>query len=170
MTWIFACWYLWMLRMLVIFSGIFECISYLLDNFSPVWPIVDFLWDMFSFDLGNPHALLDGLEIWHVNCRHLKVCHGFSPIHLSCVVTVLWFIEVGACFDALYEFAWTCFDFLIFIDLLPLIQMSWNFVWLWCYGWCLIMNYLRHFWIVCDWIWVESFCWLLWASICHALT
>ena len=28
----------------------------------------------------------------------------------------------------------------------------------------------EFFWIVCDWIWVESFCWLLWGSICHALT
>ena len=50
---IFAWGYLWVLRMHVNFSGIFECISYLIDNFSPVWPIVDFLWVMILFDLGN---------------------------------------------------------------------------------------------------------------------
>ena len=146
MFWIFAWTYLWMLRIHVKFSGIIDGISYLIGIFSPVWSFVDFLWHMMLYDLWNPHALLDGLEIWHVICIHLKVHHVFSPIHFSYVVTVLWLIEVGACFDALYEYAFAYHDFLISIDLLPLIQMRWNLVCLSCCGWCLIMIYFRIYW------------------------
>ena len=138
--------------------------------FSPVWSYVDFLWYMFPFHLWNSHTLLDGHEIWHVTSRHLKLCHGFDPINFSYVVTDLWFIEVGACLVDFFEHAWTCFAFLIFIDQLPLIQMSWNLICMSCCGLWLIMNYLMIYWNVYDWFWVKSCCWLLWASICHALT
>jgi len=152
------------------FLELFVAFPNCLRFFSPVWSYVDFLWYMFPFHLWNSHILLDGHEIWHVITRHLKVHHGFSPIHLSYVVTDLWFIEVGACLVDFFEHVWTCLAFLIFISLLPMIQLSWNLVCLPCYGLCLFMIYLMIFGIVYDWFWVESCCWLLWASICHALT
>jgi hypothetical protein len=124
---------------------------------------------MFPFHLWNSHTLLDGHEILHEITRHPHLCHGFDPIHFSYVVTDLWFIEVGACLVDFFEHAWTCFDFLIFIDQLPLIQMSVNLICISCYGLWLIMNYLMIYWIVYDWFWFKSCCWLLWASICHAL-
>ena len=170
MTWIFAWRYLWMFRMLVNFSGIFECISYLFGNFSPVWPIVNFLWDMILFDLWNSCCLLDGLEIWHVYYRHLEVCHGLDLVHLSYANSALCLLEVDACFGALYELVWVCFHLMILIDLLPLIQMSWNLVWLTCYECCLIMKFLRIYWNVCELIWVESFCLVLWATNCMLCT
>ena len=116
-------------------------ISNLIKIFSPVWPIVDFLWVMILFDLWNSCGLLDGLEIWHVYYRHLEVCHGFGFIHLSCLVSVLWLLEVDACFGALYELVWTCVDLMNFIDLLPLVQMAWNLVCRSCYECFLTMNF-----------------------------
>ena len=146
MTWIFACWIFWMLSMLVSFPGIFECISYLFENFSPVCPIVNLLWVMISYVLWNSGGLLDGLEIWHVYYRHLEVCHGFGFTHLSCLVSVLCFLEVDAWFNALYELVWVCFGLMNLIELLPFVQMAWNLVWLTCYECCLIINFLRIYW------------------------
>jgi len=105
LIWIFACWYLWMLSLLVIFPGIFECIFYLFENFPSVWPIVNLLWVMISYDLWNSWCLLDELEILHVITRHLKLCHGVDPIHLSYVITDLWFFEVDTCLVDFFEHA-----------------------------------------------------------------
>ena len=129
LLWIFACWYLWMSSLLVIFPGIFECIFYLFENFPSVWPIVNLLWVMISYDLWNPWCLLDELKIWHVYYRHLEVCHGFGFTHLSCLVSVLWLLEVDAWFNALYKLVWVCFGLMNLIDLLPFVQMAWNLVW-----------------------------------------
>jgi hypothetical protein len=137
---------------------------------SPVWCYVDFLWYMFPFPLWNPHTLFDEHEIWYVISRHLKLCHGFSPIHFSYAITDLWFFQVDACLVDFFEHVWNCLAFLIFIDHLLLVQMSWNLTCISCYGLCLTMIYLMIFGIVYDWFWVKSCCWLLWAFICHALT
>jgi hypothetical protein len=155
LSWIFAWEYLWMLRIHVNFCGFVECIFYLIEIFSPVWSFVDFLWDMFIFDLWNSGYWLDGFEIWHVYCRHLEVCHGFSPIHLSCFISVLWLVEVDACFDAMYELVWTCVDFMIFIDLLPLVQIALNLICCSLNVFCLSLNFLGIYWaiLVLVWLW-----------------
>ena len=55
------------------------------------------------------------------------------------------------------------FHFLIFIDHLPMIQLSWNFICMSCYGFWLSMNYLVIFGIDYVWFWAKSCCWLHWA-------
>ena len=145
MVWFFAWTYLCMFRMCVNFSGIFECISYLIDNFSPIWPNCWLLWHMFPFHLWNSHTLLDGHEILHGITRHPHLCHGFSPIHLSYAISDLWIFQVDAWLVDFFEHVQNCFDFLIFIDCLPLVQMGWNltclhamcWIWSWFIWWFL---------------------------------
>jgi hypothetical protein len=84
--------------------------------FSPVWSYVDFLWHMFSYHLWNSHTLLDEHEIWHVISRHLKLCHGFDPIHFSYAITVFmnysswcmfgWLLWVCLNLPCLSDFHW----------------------------------------------------------------
>jgi hypothetical protein len=151
LSWIFAWGYLWMLRMLVNFPGIFECISYLFDNFSSVWPNVDLLWVMILNDLWNPWYVLDGFEILWSGSRYFKVYHGFGLVHLSCSYTVLCLLEVDAWFGALFGLVWACFNLMNLIDLLPFVQMAWNLVWLTCNECCLAVNFLEIYWIVLNW-------------------
>lgn len=139
------------------------------ENFLSVWPIVNLLWVMISYVLWNSCGFLDGLEIWHVYYRHLEVCHGFGFTHLSCLVSVLWLLQVDAWFDALYELVWVCFGLMNLIDLLPFVQMAWNLVW-WSFNeFCLDINILGIYWNVCGLIWIGSFCLVLWGSKLHAL-
>ena len=153
-----------------IFLELFVAFSNCLRFLSPVWSYVDFLWHLFPFVLWNAHTLLDGHEILHEITRHPKLCHGFSPIHLSYAISDLWIFQVDACLVDFFEHVQNCFDFLIFIDCLPLVQMRWNLTCLPCYGLGLIMIYLVIFGKCLDCFWVKSCCWLLWASVCHVLT
>ena len=152
------------------FMDLFMAFSNWLRFLSPIWSYVDFLWHLFPFHLWNPHTLLDGHEIWYVITRHLKLCHGFSPIHFSYAITDLWFFQVDACLVDFFEHVQNCFEFLIFIDCLPLVQMGWNLTCLPCCGLWLIMIYLVIFGNVWVYFWCKSFCWLLWASVCYTLT
>ena len=170
MMWIFACWIFWTLSLNVNFCGFFECVSNLIEIFFPAWPIGDFLWHMILYDLWNSGGLLDGLEIWHVYYRHLEVYHGFGLVHLSCSYSVLCLLEIDTWFNALYELVWVCFGLMNLIDLLPIVQMAWNLVW-WSFNeCCLTMNFLGIYWNVCEFIWVESFCLVLWTSNCTLCT
>ena len=121
------------------------------------------MWHILPFHLGNSHTLLDDHEILHVHTRHLKLCIGVDPIHFSSVVIELWFFEVDTCLFDFFVHAWNCFDFLILIDHLPMIQLSWNFICMSCYGLWLTLNYLIIFGIEYVWFWAKSFCWLHWA-------
>jgi hypothetical protein len=169
MSWNFACWYFGMLGSHVNFSGIFGCVSNLIENFLSVWPNVDFLWVMFLIDLWNSWYVLDGLEILWSDYRHIEVCHGFGLVHLSCSYTVLCLLEVDTWYCALFGLVWACFNLMNLIDLLPIIQMAWNLVCSSCYWCCLTMNSLGIYWNVCELIWVEPFCLVLWGSKLHVL-
>ena len=140
------------------------------EIFSSAWSYVDLVWHLFPFHLWNSHTLLDGHEILHEITRHPHLCHGFSPIHFSYAISDLWIFQVDACLVDFFEHVQNCFDFLIFIDCLPLVQMRWNLTCLPWYGLWLTMIYLVIFGNVWVDFWCKSCCWLLWALICHALT
>jgi len=169
MSWIFACWYFWMLGSLVMFYGIVGCSFNVFENFLSVWPNVDILWVMILNDLWNSWYVLDGLEILWSDYRHIEVCHGFGLVHLSCSYTVLCLLEVDTWYCALFGLVWACFNLMNLIDLLPIVQLAWNLVWLTCNEFCLAVNFLEIYWIVLDWVWIDSFCLVLWGSKLHAL-
>ena len=128
------------------------------------------MWYMLPNPLWNSHILLYDHEISHVHTRHLELCIGVDPIHFSSVFILLWFFEVDPWMFDFFVYAWNCFDFLILIDHLPMIQLSWNFICMPCYVLGVIMIYLVIFGNVWVDFWCKSFCWLLWAFICHVLT
>ena len=84
-----------------ILLGFLVAFSNWLIIFFTVCSFGNIVWHMLAFCLWNSHIVLDEDEIWHVDCRHIIGHHGFDPIHFLIVVTVLWFMEVNACVDAL---------------------------------------------------------------------
>ena len=129
-------------------------------RFSPLFDQnVDFVWHILPFHLGNSHILLDDHEILHVHTRHLELCIGVNPVHFSSVFILLWFFEDDTCFVDFFVHTWNCVDFLILIDYLPMIQLSWNFICMLCYGLWLSMNYFMIFGIDYVWVWAWSCCW-----------
>jgi hypothetical protein len=149
------------------FSGIFGCVSNLIENFLSVWPNVEFLWVMFLNVLWNSGYVLDGPEILWSDYRHIEVCHGFGLVHLSCSYIVLCLLEVDAWYCALFGLVWACLNLMNLIDLLPITQLAWNLVWWLCIECCLAMNFLEIYWIVLDWVWIDSFCLVQWALKWH---
>ena len=102
--------------------------------------------------------------------RHIIGHYGFDPIHLSCLVTVLWLMEVDDCFDALCWLAWTCLDLMNLISILPLVQIAWNLICCSLNVFCLSLNFLGIYWAILVLVWLWSFCLLQCDSKMHSLT
>ena len=120
--------------------------------------------------LWNSQILVYDHEISYVITRHLELCIGVNPIHFSSVFNLLWFFEVDPCLLTFIVHIWNCVDFLILFDYLPMIQLSWNFICMLCYGLWLSMNYFIIFGIdyACFWAW--SCCWPFVCFILPCLT
>ena len=137
--------------------------------FISVGQICKSMWHMLWNLLWNSHMVLDECEIWYDGYRHIVGHYAFGPIHFLIVFTVLWIFEVNACVDAMNWLEWLCLDFLIFIDLLPFVQLSWKLT---CYTLnmsYLGVNYLRIFGIVLICFWLKSFCLDFWCCIWPSL-
>jgi hypothetical protein len=82
--------------------------------------------------LWNSQILLYDHEISYVITRLFELCIGVNLIHFSSVFKLIWFFEVDLCLLTFTMLTWIWFDFMNFIDCLPLIQMPWNFTCLPC--------------------------------------
>ena len=105
------------------------------------------MWHTLPYHLGNSHILLYDHEISYVHTRHLELCTGVDPIHFSSVFILLWFFEVDPWLLTFFVLTWNYVDFLILIDYLPMIQLSWNLICMLCYGlWLSMKSVFVIFW------------------------
>jgi hypothetical protein len=128
------------------------------------------MWHMFVNLMWNAHMVLDEHEIWYAGCRHIVGHPCFGPIHFFIVFIDLWIFEVNACVDVVIWLIYLCLFFLIFIDIVPFVQLSWKLTCCTLNMSCLGVNYLRIFGIVLIWIWLKSFCLDVWCYVWPSLT
>ena len=141
-----------------IFLDFYVAFSIWLIFFISVGQLCKFMWHMFVNLMWNAHMVLDKHEIWYDGCRHIVGHPCFGPIHFLIVFIDLWFFEVNACVDVMVWLEHLCLFFLIFIDIVPFVQLSWKLT---CYTLnmsCLGVNYLRIFGIVLVCFWLKLFC------------
>ena len=153
-----------------IFVEFYVAFSIWLLFFISVGQICKSMWYMFVYCLWNSHMVLDKCEIWCADCRHIVGHPCFGPIHFFIVFIDLWFFEVNACVDAMVWLECLCLFFLIFIDIVPFVQLSWKLTCCTLNMSCLGVNYLRIFGIVLICLWLKSFCLDFWCCIWPNLT
>ena len=137
-----------------IFVEFYVAFSNWLVFFISVGQMCKLMWHMLVDLLWNAHMVLNEHEIWCAGYRHMIGHDASGPIHFFIVFIDLWIFEVNACVDVMVWLIYLCLLFLIFIDIVPFVQLSWKLT---CYTLnmsCLGVNYLRIFGIdlICFWV------------------